>query len=106
MLFRSHSEDRQGAAVRSLLPAAYMTTALEVSRDGKEILLHRARAAGNDPDDRACRTKLEAEPVGEFEKLFREWDRWGWHRVTFYGDLEQPVRGLAAALGCKVVEEA
>lgn len=102
----THSEDRQGAAVRSLLPAGYMTTALEVSRDGKEILLHRARAAGNDPDDRACRTKLEAEPVGEFEKLFREWDRWGWHRVTFYGDLEKPVRGLAEALGCKVVEEA
>jgi hypothetical protein len=24
------------------------------------------------------------------EKLFREWDRWGWHRVTFYGDLKEP----------------
>lgn len=22
------------------------------------------------------------------------WDKWGWHRVTFCGDLKGPVRGL------------
>jgi len=27
-------------------------------------------------------------------------------RVTFYGDLEQPVQSLAASLGYKVIEEA
>jgi hypothetical protein len=102
----THSEDRQGASVRSLLPAGYMTTTVEVSEARKEILLHRAKAVGNDPDDRACRTKLVAEPVGDFEKLFRMWDVWGWHRVTFYGDLEAPVRGLADALGWTVVVEA
>jgi hypothetical protein len=83
-----------------------MTTSVEVSEARKEILLHRAKAVGNDPDDRACRTKLVAEPVGDFEKLFRMWDVWGWHRVTFYGDLEGPVRGLADALGWTVVAEA
>jgi len=102
----THSEDRQGASVRSILPVGYMTTSLEFEQSRKEILMHRAKAVANDPDDRACRTKLCAEPVGDIEKLFGQWDRWGWHRVTFYGDLKEPVYALADALGWKVVEEA
>jgi hypothetical protein len=102
----THSEDRQGASIRSLLPTGYMTTSLEFDQGRKEILLHRALAVANDPDDRACRTKLCAEPVGDLEKLFRVWDQWGWHRVTFYGDLKEPVYALADAAGWKVVEEA
>ena len=53
-----------------------------------------------------CRTKLAAVPVGNFEKLFTEWGKWGWHRVTYYGDLKKPVFALADTLGWKVVEEA
>ena len=102
----THSEDRQGAAVRSLLPVGYMTTSLEVCPERKEFLFHQAKAVANDPDDRACRTKLCAEPVGDIEKLFTQWDQWGWHRVTFYGDLKEPVFALADAMGYKVVEEA
>lgn len=102
----THSEDRQGASIRSLLPVGYMTTTLEFDQGKKEILFHRAQAVANDPDDRACRTKLCAEPVGDLEKLFAEWDHWGWHRVTFYGDLKAPIYALADALGWKVVEEA
>jgi hypothetical protein len=102
----THSEDRQGAAVRSLLPTEYMTTSMEVSEPDKEILFHQAKAVANDPDDRACRTKLCGEPVGDMEKLFTQWDKWGWHRVTFYGDLKKPVFELADAIGWKVVEEA
>lgn len=102
----THSEDRQGASLRSLLPTGYLTTTLEFDSNRKQILFHQARAVGNDPDDRACRTKLCAEPVGDFEKLFREWDQWGWHRVTFYGDLKEPVCALADALGWKVLAEA
>ncbi len=102
----THSEDRQGASVRSILPVGYMTTTLEVDTDKKEILFHQGKAVANDPNDRACRTKLCAEPVGDFEKLFSEWDRWGWHRVTFYGDIKEPVFALADATGYKVVEEA
>lgn len=60
----------------------------------------------NDPDDRACRTKLSVEPRGDLEKLRREWDQWGWHRVTFYGDLKKPVYALAERLGRQVLEEA
>jgi hypothetical protein len=102
----THSEDRQGASVRSILPLGYMTTSVEVSDPDKAVILHQAKAVGNNPDDRACRTKLCAEPEGDIEKLFTMWDKWGWHRVTFYGDLKKPVYDLAAALGWTVVEEA
>jgi hypothetical protein len=102
----THSEDRQGASVRSIMPVDYMTTSLKVKRDRKEIIFHQAKAVDNDPDDRACRTKLCAEPVGDVEKLFSMWDQWGWHRVTFYGDLKEPVYELADAMGYKVIEEA
>jgi hypothetical protein len=101
----THSEDRQGAAVRSILPVGYMTTTIEISDPRKEIIVHRGKSVGNDPDDRACRTKLAVEPLGDFEKLFTMWDKWGWHRVTFYGDLKEQVHSLAGALGWTVVEE-
>jgi len=102
----THSEDRQGASLRSILPVGYMTTTLEMHPQKKEILFHQAKAVDNSDDDRACRTKLAAVPVGDFEKLFSEWDQWGWHRVTYYGDLKKPVFDLANALGWKVIEEA
>jgi hypothetical protein len=102
----THSEDRQGASVRSILPTGYMTTTLDIQPGRKEIIFHQGKAVGNDPDDRACRTKLAAEPVGDIEKLFTLWDRWGWHRVTFYGDLKEPVAALADTMGWKIVHEA
>lgn len=102
----THSEDRQGASVRSILPVGYLTTTLEIQPARKEILFHQGKVVANDPNDRACRTKLCAEPVGDIEKLFTEWDRWGWHRVTFYGDLKEPVFALADAIGWQIVQEA
>ena len=101
----THSEDRQGASLRSLLPVGYLTTTLQFEPKRKEILFHQAKAVGNDANDRACRTKLRAQPLGDFEKLFTMWDVWGWHRVTFYGDLKEPVHALADAVGWKVVTE-
>ena len=102
----THSEDRQGASLRSMLPAGYLTTTLEMHPARKEILFHQAKANGNVLDDRACRTKLAATPIGDFEKLYTEWDQWGWHRVTYYGDLKKPIFALADTLGWKIIEEA
>ena len=102
----THSEDRQGASVRSILPLGYMTTTLEIRQPQKEIIMHLGKAVENDPDDRACRTKLAVDPAGDIEKLFSMWDLWGWHRVTCYGDIKKPVYSLADAIGWKVVEEA
>ncbi|MBN1562190.1 hypothetical protein JW998_18190 [candidate division KSB1 bacterium] len=70
----THSEDRQGASVRYLLPTGYMTTTLEILPARREILLHQGIAVDNDADDRACRTKLCVEPLGDIEKLFTMWD--------------------------------
>ncbi|MGW8180497.1 MAG: hypothetical protein ACWGQW_17320, partial [bacterium] len=50
----THSEDRQGASVRSLLPLGYMTTSLRINQDRREILFHQGKTVANDPDDRAC----------------------------------------------------
>ena len=102
----THSEDRQGASVRSILPLGYMTTTINTSSERKEILFHQGKAVDNDPDDRACRTKLGVAPVGDIEKLFTQWDVWSWHRVTAYGDLREPIVALADAMGYKMVYEA
>ncbi len=102
----THSEDRQGASVRSVLPLGYMTTTINTSTDRKEILFHQGKSVANDPDDRACRTKLGVDPVGDIEKLFSQWDVWSWHRVTAYGDLKEPIVALADAMGYKMVYEA
>jgi len=102
----THSEDRQGASVRSLLPIGYMTTTVEFGSFGKELLFHRGKAVANVIEDRACRTKLAVEPDGDFEKLFTQWDRFGWHRVTVYGDLKEPLFEIAKMLNWKVTEEA
>ncbi len=105
-LIMTHSEDRQGASVRSILPVGYLTTSMQINQGRKEILLHQAISRDNDPDDRACRTKLCAEPLGDIEKLFSMWDIWGWHRVTFFGDLKESAYALADRIGWRVVEEA
>ncbi len=102
----THSEDRQGASVRSLLPLGYMTTTVEFGSFRKELLFHRGKAVANIIEDRACRTKLAVEPDGDFEKLFTQWDRYGWHRVTVYGDLKEPLFEIAKMLGWKIAEEA
>jgi hypothetical protein len=103
---RSHSEDRRGASMRSLLPLGRMTTTIQFDPSRKEILLHQGKSVANIDEDRACRTKLAVEVKGDIDKLMTFWDQWGWHRVTFYGDLKQPVEALAKTIGFKVIEEA
>jgi len=102
---RDHSEDRKGAAIQSLLPEGYMTTTLELNPTSKQMLMHQAKTLGNNNSDLACRTKLEAVVKGDIEKLTESW-RMGWHRVTFYGDLKEPVAELCSRLKLELIEEA
>ena len=53
-----------------------------------------------------CRTKLVAEVCGDIGKLFDQWDQFGWHRVTVYGDVKEPLAEFGRALGLTVIEEA
>ncbi len=101
---RSHSEDRKGACVRSLMPLGEIVTTLKFDPARKEVVIHQAKAVENIDEDKACRTKLAAE-VSDIEKLMSEWDRWGWHRVTFYGDHKRSVETVAALAGFKTVWE-
>ncbi len=101
---RSHSEDRKGASVRALMPLGEITTTLKFAPLRKEVVVHQARTVANIDEDKACRTKLAAE-VKDVDKLLTEWDRWGWHRVTYYGDMRRPVTTLAGLLGFTVIQE-
>jgi len=103
---RSHSEDRKGAAVRSLLPLGQMTTTIKFDPTKQQVILHQGKTVANIDEDKACRTKLAVEVEGDIDKLLNYNDQWGWHRVTYYGDLERPIRHIAALLGFEVVEEA
>jgi hypothetical protein len=103
---RNHSEDRKGAAIRSLMPLGEMTTTLEFEPGRKQVIIHQGKSVANIDEDKACRTKLAAEVAGDIDKLMEYWDQWGWHRVTFYGDLKRPVEQMAALLGFEVIKEA
>jgi hypothetical protein len=101
-----HNRDPRGACGESLLPAGYMTTSFRTNVARKELIVHQARALGALESERGCRTKLRAEVRGDIGKLFDGWSRFGWHRVTVYGDVKEPLLEVAKALGLGVVEEA
>jgi hypothetical protein len=82
-----------------------MTTTIELASHRKEMLIHSGKAVANIPEDRACRTKLAVEPDGDLEKLFTQWDQFGWHRVTVYGDLKEPLMEIAKMLKWKITVE-
>jgi hypothetical protein len=68
--------------------------------------MHQAKSVGNVEEDKACRTKLAAEVIGDIDKLMTEWDRFGWHRVTVFGDHKKAVETMSALLGIQVIKEA
>ena len=103
---RDHSEDRRGACNRSLMPIGEMITTLQFDHFKKKVILHQGVSVENVNEDKACRTKLAVEVEGDIYKLMNYWDQWGWHRVSFYGDLKEPVYHIAALMGFEVVEEA
>ncbi len=66
------------------------------------MAVHTATVTGNSRDDRACRTKIIAEVDGDYEKLYRQWDEFIWHRVTFFGDFAKEAVALAEKVGYEV----
>jgi L-fucose isomerase-like protein len=103
---RSHGEDRKGASMRSLMPRDYWVTTLKMDAKRRQVIFHQGKSVANVDDPKSCRTKLAVEVKGDIDKLFGEWDQWGWHRVSFYGDLRRPVEAISQALGLTLVEEA
>jgi len=101
-----HNRDPKGACVESLLPAGFMTTSFRTNFARKTMVIHQAKSLGTRRTERGCRTKLVGEVRGDIGKLFTEWDRFGWHRVTVFGDVKEPLAEFGKALGLTVVEEA
>jgi len=101
-----HNRDPRGACVESMLPAGYMTTSFRTNFGRKQMIIHQAKAVGTLDSERGCRTKLIAEVRGDIGRLFDQWDQFGWHRVTVYGDVKGPLAEFGKALGLDVIEEA
>jgi hypothetical protein len=101
-----HNRDPRGCCAESFLPEGYLTTTFRVSIGGRKLVLHQAKSVGNLSADRGCRTQLLGDVRGDIEKLFHQWDHFGWHRVTVYGDIKEPLVEFAKALNLQVVEEA
>jgi len=100
------SHARLGAVVESLMPSGYMTTTFRTSVARRQMIIHQARSLGPLASEKGCRTKLIGEVQGDIGKLFDRWNRFGWHRVTVYGDLKEPLIEFGKALGLEVIEEA
>lgn len=99
-----HNHDPRGTCAQSFLPEDYMTTSFQTDFARRKMVIHQAKAAGNLDSERGCRTQLVGEVRGDIGKLFRHWDHW--HRVTVYGDVQEPLVEFGKALGLNVVEEA
>jgi len=105
-IIRSHSEDRKGAAVQSLMPLGETVTTLRINVEAKAMCIHQGITVANIEDDKACRTKLAAET--DAERILENWNAevdFGWHRVTLYGDWRRQAINLARLLGLKIIEE-
>lgn len=83
-----------------------MTTSFRTNSARKQMIIHQAKAVGNLDSQRGCRTQLIGEVRGDIGNLFQQWDHFGWHRVTVFGDVKEPLIELGKALGLTVVEEA
>jgi L-fucose isomerase-like protein len=101
-----HNRDPRGCCSESLLPSGYMTTTFRTNAARQELIVHQARAVGTLDSEYGCRTKLIGEVTGDIGKLFDQWDQFGWHRVTVYGDVMEPLIEFGEALGLQVLHEA
>ena len=101
-----HNRDPRGVCAQSFMPAGYMTTSFRTRFATKEMIIHQGKAVDNLVSEYGCRTKLTCEVRGDIGKLFHHWDRFGWHRVTVYGDVKEPLMEFGKALGLKIIEEA
>ncbi len=101
-----HNRDPRGACAESLMPADHMTTSFRTNFAQRKMVIHQAKSLGPLDSERGCRTKLLAEVRGDIAKLFDRWSQFGWHRVTVFGDVQQPLTELGKALGLEVIEEA
>lgn len=105
-IIRSHAEDGEGASIQSLMPLAKVVTTIKVNTMERAMAIHQGKAIANIEEKKACRTKLAVETNAK--KILDNWNKkfnFGWHRVSFYGDIREEVIQLSNLLGLEVFEE-
>jgi hypothetical protein len=103
---RSHAECGRGASVQVTARAGLPMTTVKLHPVERKLALHKGMVIGNVDADWACRTKIAVE-VPDAKALLNGWNavcNFGWHRVSFYGVLEEDFRDLATLYGLDVVE--
>lgn len=101
-IIRSHAEDGKGASIQSLMPLEERVTTIQINPLERAMTIHTGKAVANVDEEKACRTKLAVE--AKASRILENW-RWGWHRVTFYGDWAEELENLAKLMGFKVYRE-
>jgi hypothetical protein len=69
----------------------------------KTMVIHQGRTVANIDEDKACRTKVAVD-YPNAAKLFQGW-KFGWHRVTVYGDYKNRLDTFCRLAGFSVTEE-
>ena len=103
---RSHGECGEGASVQVKARPGLPMTTVKLHPVDRKLALHKGIVVGNVDIDWACRTKIAVE-VPDAKALLNGWNvecNFGWHRVSFYGDLGEDFRNLATLYGLTVVE--
>ena len=104
-VLRSHAEDNSGASVQVKMTAGEVMSTIKFDIKTNRISFHKGKVVGNIDTDRACRTKVAVEV--DTNALARNYQvsKFGWHRVSFYGDWETEIRELAQLMGWEFWDE-
>lgn len=105
-VIRSHSEDRKGVSIQSLMPLGEEVTTVQIDPIRKVMTIHQGKTVANIDEEKACRTKLAVET--NVERILMNWNekaKPGWHRVTVYGNWKKQLINIASLMGLKIFEE-
>ena len=102
---RSHAEDRKGAALEAVMPPDEVLTTIKINVLAGKMAIHQAESVGSMEIERGCRTKLVAK--ANVATILENWDfdTFGWHRVTFFGDFRKRFSEFAKLTKLNIVEE-
>jgi hypothetical protein len=71
----------------------------------RKMLTRHGKSIGLVKDDKACRNKLLVDTNARKILEKHDHDVFGWHTVSFLGDLREDFKSAARLLGLEVIEE-
>ena len=104
-ILRSHAEDNSGASVQVKMTPGEIMSTIKFDIKTERIAFHKGKIVGNVDTDRACRTKVAVEVDTAAVARNYQVSKFGWHRVSFYGDWETEIRELAQLMQLEFWDE-